>query len=161
MRSRFGSFTVYALTLVGGLALMPVAASAASLSENLQGEWSGSGEIARASGETELIRCRGSGRAVSENSIEQHFHCASTDKEFDFFTSIRVSEGRARGEWTAPDRSGTMSGEASPTGMQLHLSSASGEGELSVTIDACSQSLTVTGWSDELKSMSVSLEKEC
>ena len=149
------------LGLAAILAVVTVEAQAASLAENLQGKWSGSGEIALASGESARIRCRGFGRAVSESTIEQQFFCASTDKEFNFFTSIRVSEGRARGEWKAPDRSGTLSGDASASSLKLHLSSASGEGDLSATIEACSQSLRVTGWSNELKSMSVSLEKEC
>lgn len=152
---------VRTLALTAILAVVTVEAHAASLTENLQGEWSGSGEITLASGKSERIRCRGLGRAVSENTIEQQFFCASTDKEFNFFTSIRVSEGRAQGEWKAPDRSGTLSGNASASSMKLHLSSASGEGDLSATIGACSQSLRVTGWSDELKSMSVNLEKEC
>ena len=152
---------VRTLALAAILAVVTVEAQAASLAENLQGEWSGSGEITRASGESERIRCRGLGRAVSENTIEQQFFCASTDKEFNFYTSIRVSEGRAHGEWKAPDRSGTLSGEASASSMKLHLTSASGEGDLSASIDACSQSLRVTGWSNELKSMSVSLEKDC
>lgn len=161
MRNWIERISVRAFAPAVIIAVMAAEAHAASLTEKLQGEWSGSGEIALASGESEPIRCHGFGRAVSENTIEQQFLCASTDKEFNFFTSIRVSEGRARGEWKAPDRSGTLSGDASDGGMKLHLSSASGEGDLSATIEACSQSLLVTGWSNELKSMSVSLEKEC
>ena len=154
-------FLARALALTTIVTVVAVEANAASFTENLQGEWSGSGEITLVSGKSERIRCRGLGRAVSENTIEQQFFCASTDKDFNFFTSIRVSEGRAQGEWKAPDRSGTLSGSASASSMKLHLSSASGEGDLSATIGACSQSLRVTGWSNELKSMSVNLEKEC
>jgi len=136
-------------------------ASASELTEALEGEWSGSGEIALANGETERIRCRGETRQVSENAVEQFFSCASTDKDFDFSTSMHFSEGRARGNWRAPDRSGTLSGPASPGSLQLHLSSSEGEGNLSATIGSCSQSINVTGWSDELKSLSAQLSKDC
>ena len=134
---------------------------AASLSATLQGSWSGSGRITLTNGKSERIRCHGSGRQVTQNSIEQQFHCASTEKEFDFSTSIQFSGSTARGHWSAPDKSGTLSGQASTSHMQLHLSSASGSGTLSATIGACSQSLTVTGWSNKLKSLSVNLKKDC
>jgi hypothetical protein len=135
--------------------------SASELTDALKGEWSGSGEIALANGKVERIRCRGESREVSENAVEQFFHCASTDKEFDFSTSMHFSEGRARGNWSAPDRSGTLTGSASPDSLQLRLSSASGEGNLSATIGSCSQSIDVTGWSDDLKSLSAELRKDC
>ena len=135
--------------------------SASELTDALKGEWSGSGEIALANGKSERIRCRGETREVSDNAVEQFFHCASTDKEFDFSTSMHFSEGRARGDWRAPDRSGTLSGPASPGSLQLHLASSDGEGNLSATIGSCSQSINVTGWSDELKSLSAKLSKDC
>jgi hypothetical protein len=146
-----------ALSLAGWSGL----SSASELTNALKGEWSGSGEIALANGKSERIRCRGESREVSENAVEQFFQCASTDKEFIFSTSMHFSEGRARGNWSAPDRNGTLSGAASPASLQLHLSSASGEGNLSATIGSCSQSINVTGWSDELKSLSAKLSKDC
>ena len=146
-----------ALSCVGWSA----ASSASELTDALKGRWSGSGEITLASGKSERIRCRGESRQVSENAVEQFFHCASTDKVFDFSTSMHFSEGRARGNWSAPDRSGTLSGPASPGSLQLHLASADGEGNLSATIGSCSQSINVTGWSDELKSLSAKLSKDC
>jgi hypothetical protein len=146
-----------ALGLAGGCGY----SSASSLTDALKGKWSGSGEIALANGKSERIRCRGDVREVSENAVEQFFQCASTDKEFNFSTSMHFSEGRARGNWSAPDRSGTLTGEASPASLQLHLKSASGDGNLSATIGSCSQSINVTGWSDELKSLSAKLSKDC
>jgi len=134
---------------------------ASELTDALKGRWSGSGAITLANGKSERIRCRGESREVSENAVEQFFHCASTDKAFDFSTSMHFSEGRARGDWRAPDRSGTLSGPASPGSLQLRLSSSSGEGNLSARIGSCSQSINVTGWSDELKSLSADLKKDC
>jgi hypothetical protein len=148
---------VLALSFVGWSA----PSSASELTDALKGEWSGSGKIALANGKSERIRCRGETREVSENAVEQFFHCASTDKEFDFSTSMHFSEGRARGDWRAPDRNGTLSGPASARSMRLHLSSSDGEGNLSATIGSCSQSISVTGWSDELKSLSANLSKDC
>jgi hypothetical protein len=135
--------------------------SASGLTDALKGEWSGPGQIALANGKSERIRCRGEVRQVSENAVEQFFYCASTDKEFNFSTSMHFSEGRARGNWSAPDRSGTLSGSASTGSLKLHLSSASGEGNLSAEIGSCSQSINVTGWSDELTSLSAQLSKDC
>lgn len=147
--------------LVAGLAAWSEPAWASELTDSLKGRWSGSGEITLANGKSEKIRCRGESREVSENAVEQFFQCASTDKVFDFSTSMHFSEGRARGNWSAPDRSGTLSGPASPGSLQLQLSSSSGEGNLSATIGSCSQSINVTGWSDELKSLSAKLNKDC
>lgn len=158
IRKRISVFRIVAIA--AGLAGTQFA-WAAGLPAALEGDWSGSGRITLANGKSERIRCNGSGRQVTENSVEQQFHCASTDKEFDFFTSIHFSGSNARGQWNAPDRSGTLSGQVSSSHMQLRLSSASGEGNLSATIGACSQSLTVTGWSNELKSLSVDLKKDC
>ena len=147
--------------LAGFLCAGSVSSWANELTDSLKGEWSGSGQITLANGKSERIRCRGESRAVSENAVEQSFHCASADKGFDFSTSMHFSEGRARGEWRAPDRSGTLSGPASPGSLRLQLSSASGEGRLSATIGSCRQSINVTGWSNELKSLSVDLRKDC
>lgn len=160
MRKRANS-VLRALALGAGLSVVLSAAWAASLSANLEGQWSGSGKIILANGKSERIRCSGNGRQMTQNSVEQQFQCASTDKQFFFSTSIQFSGSTARGRWSAPDRSGTMEGTASSSSMRLHLASASGEGDLSATIGACSQSLTVTGWSNELKSLSVSLKKDC
>ena len=134
---------------------------ASELTDALKGRWSGSGQITLANGKSERIRCRGEGREVSENAVEQFFHCASTDKAFDFSTSMHFSDGRTRGNWSAPDRNGTLSGSASARALRLRLSSSSGEGNLSATIGSCSQSINVTGWSDELKSLSANLKKNC
>jgi hypothetical protein len=157
VEKRVVAVAALALSCVGWSA----ASSASELTNALKGRWSGSGEITLASGKSERIRCRGESRQVSENAVEQFFHCASTDKVFDFSTSMHFSEGRARGSWSAPDRSGTLSGPASPRSLQLHLASADGEGNLSATIGSCSQSINVTGWSDELKSLSAKLSKDC
>jgi hypothetical protein len=151
----------FAVALAGGVALSISGAVASQLTDALKGRWSGSGEITLANGKSEKIRCHGESREVSENAVEQFFHCASTDKVFDFSTSMHFSEGRARGNWSAPDRNGTLSGSASSGSLQLHLSSSSGEGNLSASIGSCSQSINVTGWSDELKSLSANLKKDC
>jgi hypothetical protein len=150
-----------AAVLAGFLCAASVPSRANELTETLKGEWSGSGEITLANGKSERIRCRGESRAVSENTVEQFFQCATTDREFNFSTSMHFSEGRARGDWRAPDRSGTLSGPASAGSLRLKLSSASGEGNLSATIGSCKQSVRVTGWSNDLKSLSVNLRKDC
>jgi hypothetical protein len=147
--------------LAGNLCAAPVPAWASDLTDSLKGEWSGSGQITLANGKSERIRCHGESRAVSENALEQSFHCATADKGFDFSTSMHFSEGRARGDWRAPDRSGTLSGPASLGSLRLQLLSPSGEGRLSATIGTCKQSINVTGWSKDLKSLSVHLRKDC
>lgn len=150
---------VTALAVILGAWCEPSLAS--DLTAALKGVWSGSGKIMLAKGKSEKIRCRGNSRELSANSVEQYFHCASTDKEFDFYMLMHFSEGHARGDWRAPDRSGSLSGSASRHSLRLRLSSSSGEGNLSATIGTCSQSINATGWSNELTSLSVDLRKDC
>jgi hypothetical protein len=137
------------------------ASAATSITNRLEGAWSGSGRIVLAKGETEHIRCHGEGRAVSANTIEQHFKCATTAKNLNFSTSLFFSQENVTGTWTAPDGDGTLAGKASSTSIQLTLKSAVGQGHLSATISSCHQSLRVSGWSDEFKSLSVELRKPC
>ena len=118
--------------LAGFLCAGSVPSWASEMTDALKGKWSGSGQITLANGKSERIRCRG-----------------------DF------SEGRARGDWQASDSSGTLSGPATPGSLRLLLSSATGEGRLSATIGSCKQSINVTGWSENLKALSVVLRKDC
>jgi hypothetical protein len=136
-------------------------AAASPITDALEGEWSGSGTLALANGKTEHLRCRGDGRAVTENTIELEFECASTAKNLDFSTSMRFSSGRAEGTWDAPDRRGTLKGSASARSLSLALSSTEGDGKLTARMGGCGLSFNVTGWSDELKSLSADLKKSC
>jgi hypothetical protein len=150
---RRGFVTLFALSLLASQA------SANQMTEAMHGDWSGSGTLRLTSGESERIRCHGSGWA-SGNSVSQDFRCASTGNTLYFSTTMHFSGNNVSGEWRGPDRGGTLSGQATASQLRLRLTSASGSGDLTATVGQCSQSLRVTGWSDELRSLSVDLQKE-
>jgi len=148
------------LALVFMLAGSASMAGASAITDALEGTWSGSGTLTLTNGETERIRCRGTGQSDG-NAVRQSFKCATSGKNFNFSTSLRFSGSRVSGEWRGPKRSGTAAGQATPTSLRLRLRSQSGTGNLTAAIGACSQSLQVTGWSDELNTLSVQLRKRC
>jgi hypothetical protein len=146
-----------------GLALslaQPLPAAASALTDALDGEWSGSGSLSLTNGKTERIRCRADINA-SNTAVNEYFNCASTAKNFSFTISLFITGNNVSGDWRGPDRSGTASGRATQSGLQLRLTSTRGNGRLTASISRCSQSIEVTGWSDELRSLSINLEKAC
>jgi hypothetical protein len=130
------------------------------LTEALGGEWSGSGTLKLANGKSERIRCHGEANA-DEALVRQYFSCASTGGKFSFSTSLKFSGNQVSGDWRGPDRSGTLSGRATTGSISLRLVSDTGSGNLRATLSHCAQSLTVTGWSKEMRSLSVRLKKAC
>jgi hypothetical protein len=135
-------------------------AEASAITEMLKGQWTGSGTLKLANGKSERIRCHGNASGA-EKSLNQFFNCASTANTFSFSTSLSFSGSRVSGNWRGPEGGGTASGSASSSSMSLRLVSSSGRGRLNATFSSCRLSLTVTGWSTELRSLSVRLRKPC
>lgn len=150
-----------ALALASLVVTAAVPAHAHPLAKALAGEWSGSGRLTLPDGKTERIRCKGSGRSVTENTIDESFECASTAKTFRFTASLHISEsGNARGTWTGSGRNGTALGTATRSSVRVNLTSSDGSGSLSSRVSGCSQSLTISGFANEMRSLSVQLSKE-
>lgn len=149
---------------VGALLVFALAASplqASPITDALEGEWSGSGKLTLRSGETERIRCRGTVRSQTANTVDQKFNCASSGKNFGFSSSLHFSGNRVRGSWSGQGRDGTISGRATRSSIRARLTSADGTGSLSASINGCRQSLNITGWASEMRSLSVQLKKSC
>ena len=147
--------------VVLALSLAPTLPSGASpLTDALDGDWAGSGVLRLTNGKTERIRCHAYIDA-SATEVDQYFNCAGTDKNFSFSAFLRLSGNRVSGEWRGPDRSGTASGRASASRLQLALTSTRGSGNLTANVGRCTQSVRITGWSDKLRSLTVELQKEC
>jgi hypothetical protein len=155
-----GSRLCLAALVVAFFAAAPPA-GASPITDALKGEWSGSGRITRPDGKTERIRCRGTTRSPTENTVEQYFDCASTGKFFDFSSSLHFSGDRVRGTWRSGGRTGTVSGRATRSSINARLSSDTGTGSLQSSIRGCTQTLTITGWSKDLKSLTAQLKKDC
>ncbi len=147
------------MLLAGAIIASPLAAS--PITDALEGEWSGSGRLTLSSGETERIRCNGTARSTTANTVDQKFNCASTGKNFSFSSSLHISSNRVRGTWNGSGRSGTVTGSATRSSVKVRLVGGDGAGNLSASISGCRQNLRITGWSDEMRSLSVSLKKKC
>jgi len=142
-------------------AVGPISAAEASvITDKLRGQWAGSGTLKLANGKNERIRCHGNASG-GETSLSQFFTCASTANNFSFSTSLAFSGSKVSGDWFGPEGGGTASGSASSSSMSLSLVSTNGRGRLSATFSSCRLSLTVTGWSTELRSLSVRMRKPC
>jgi len=135
-------------------------AGASAITDMLKGQWNGSGTLKLANGKSERIRCHGNVTA-GDTSLSQLFNCASTANNFTFSTSLEFSGSRVSGDWHGPDRSGTASGRASTSNMSLRLKSDDGGGNMNASFNRCRFTLTVTGWSKELRSLSVRMRKPC
>ena len=159
-RRKASRFAIHMAALLAfAVAAPPVGASA--ITDALEGEWSGSGRLTLPSGAAERIRCRGTVRSVTANTVDQKFTCASTGKNFRFSSSLHFSGDRVRGTWEGTGRSGTVTGSATGSSIQARLSGPSGTGNLSASVSGCRQSLRITGFARELKSLSVQLKKAC
>lgn len=154
-----GPFLRLAVVLSVVLAI-PAPAGASALTDALAGEWSGSGRLTLPNGKTERIRCDGSAHSSTANTVDQSFRCASTSKVFDFSSSLHFSGGRVRGDWRGSGRSGIVSGSATSSSVQLRLTSDGGNGSLSASVSGCRQSLNVSGFAEEMRSLSVQLRKD-
>jgi hypothetical protein len=149
--------SVAALSIVLSAA---TAAKANPITDVLEGEWSGSGQVVYSNGTTERIRCRGTAHSSTENSIDQNFDCATAGKAFGYSSALHFSEGRVRGTWRSGTRSGRVLGDASRSRINARLISDQGDGSLSASMSGCSQSLSVSGWDEGIKSLSVRLKKD-
>lgn len=143
------------------ISLAPISGvKANTITDTLKGQWAGSGTLKLAKGKSERIRCHGNASA-GDTSLSQLFTCASTGSNFTFSTSLQFSGSKVSGSWRGPDRGGSASGSASSGSMSLRLSSDDGSGNLNATFNRCRLTLTVTGWSKELRSLSVRMRKPC
>ena len=149
-----------ALTAFIATTVMISTAGASAITDMLKGQWSGSGTLKLANGKSERIRCHGNASG-GEKSLSQLFNCASTASNFSFSTSLSFAGSKVSGNWHGPEGGGTASGSASSSSMSLRLVSSSGRGRLNATFSTCRLSLTVTGWSSELRSLSVRMRKPC
>lgn len=157
LNRRWLSALVVALPLLAA----PIStAEASAVTDTLKGQWSGSGTLRLANGKSERIRCHGRVSGGDE-SLNQFFNCASTANNFSFSTSLDFSGSRVSGSWRGPDDSGTASGTASAGNMSLRLKSDEGRGNLNATFNRCRLTISVTGWSKTLRSLSVRLRKPC
>ncbi len=160
MRNRPMRLRLALLALCAMLTGAGPAAAANAITQALEGDWSGSGRLTLTNGKSERIRCHGKASA-SDIKVRQSFSCASTGKNFSFSTSLTLSGNLVSGDWRGPDRTGTLSGRATSSSLSLRLLSGTGNGALNAKIGRCSLSLTVTGWSDELRSLTINLRKPC
>lgn len=161
MQSRSAPRSAFALAALTGALLLAVSSAPASpITDALVGEWSGSGRIELPDGKTERIRCKGTTRSRTANSVDQNFKCASTAlKNTIFKSTLHFTDGRVRGEWESGTHRGILLGDATSTSLKARLTSDSGSGSLSSRIRGCTQDLTITGWTKQLKTLTARLKK--
>ena len=137
------AFGLFAALLGGLLATGP--ASAQSEVSNLIGGWNGSGRIYYTDGSSEGIRCTayytGGG-----SDLGIAIQCRSDKNPIHIRSKLRISGGRASGNWEERtfNASGSVSGSVSASSMALSIAGGGFSGSMSVTLGKSSHKVTIS-----------------
>ncbi len=131
-----------------GLALIPAHgfAQQGGPFSGLAGHWSGGGSITLADGSTERIHCRAS-YAVGQGGagLNQTLSCASASYNLHITANVVSTGGGLSGNWSEASHgvSGIVSGHASGSEIQAHVSGAGFSAGIGIRTHAGSQSVSI------------------
>jgi hypothetical protein len=128
----------------------------------LDGTWSGSGRINLTDGKSEDLKCtayytpNGGGAEIGVA-----LRCASASNKVELRAKLASDGGRVSGSWEERtfNASGTVTGQASPTQIQLAISGAGFAGSMAMTITGRRQVISVSTKGVALKGVSIKLER--
>ena len=146
---------------------VPIAAPRAetnSAFSQLNGSWSGSGQMRLEGGRTENLRCRASYiDRNSGSSLGISLRCASASSKVDLRANLKASAGtRVSGQWEEREFStgGNASGTASGNHVSLAISGDVLTGSMSVTTNGARQSVSITTHNVSLKGIQIALARD-
>jgi hypothetical protein len=129
---------------------------------NLNGAWSGGGQVRLEGGKTERITCKayytprdgGSGVGIA-------LRCASTSFSINLRSTIASSGGRVTGSWEEQtfNASGDVVGRASAGNLAVSISGGGFNGSMSVSFGSATQQVSINTSGTALKGVSISLSK--
>lgn len=148
----------FAMACVGLARVAP--ASAQSPTSALIGSWSGNGRITYTDGSTEGIRCTAYysgggtelGMAIQCNSDKNPIHIRS---------KLRISSGRASGEWEERtfNASGSASGTATASNIALSINGGGFSGSMAVAYGGSSHTVSITTQGIAMSRASISFSR--
>ena len=149
----------------------PAAASGASAAAtapksapflDLNGAWTGAGQIRLEGGKTERVTCKAYYTPKNEGAgIGIAVRCASTSYSIDLRSNLESINGRVTGSWEERvfNANGNVTGRASNGNVSVAISGGGLSGSMSVSFGGTSQQVSITTSGTALKGVSISLSK--
>ena len=129
---------------------------------DLNGAWTGAGQIRLEGGKTERVTCKafytpkdaGAGIGIA-------LRCASTSYSIDLRSNLESVNGRVTGSWEERtfNAAGNVTGRASNGNVSVAISGGGLSGSMSVSFGGTSQQVSITTSGTALKGVSISLSK--
>ena len=129
---------------------------------DLEGAWSGAGQILTKAGEKERIRCRAT-YTIGRNSsgLNQVLTCASDSYRFDLKTAITASGNAFSGNWSETSRklNGTMTGRVNGGKIDALVEANGFAGSLSVQTSGNRQTIAIRSENADLHGVDITLTR--
>lgn len=160
------SFRVSAALSFASLAItvaVPLQAATPQPLTQLSGRWSGEASVTPASGPSEAFKCVVVYRPSEDGAaLKQTLRCAKGAFKLEAATHLKIDGERVSGVWEDKinEMGGAVSGVVTKTGFDIQLSGTWFAADMSVTGDACAQSVRlVPVRADYIKELSASLRR--
>jgi hypothetical protein len=160
--SGIGSSVVQAQTAAPATAPTAPAAKAAAPFTELNGTWSGAGQIRLEGGKTERVTCKANYTPKNAGTaLGIALRCASTSYSIDLRSNLESSNGRVTGDWEERtfNATGNVTGRATNGNVSVAISGGGLSGSMSVSFGGTSQQVSITTSGTALKGVSISLSK--
>jgi hypothetical protein len=128
----------------------------------LNGTWSGAGQIRLEGGKTERVTCKANYTPKNAgNALGIALRCASTSYSIDLRSNLESTNGRVTGDWEERtfNATGNVTGRATNGNVSVAISGGGLSGSMSVSFGGTSQQVSITTSGTALKGVSISLSK--
>lgn len=166
----FAALAVRAKRAVAGLSLAALALSASqagaesakSVIEQLDGRWSGWGQVKMSNGSSEQVKCvatffvQGTGTAVRQN-----LRCASSSYKIDVRADLAVSGETVSGSWEERNHSNTgrLSGRLSGSTFKLAISGQALSADMTMSASTCKLNINIAPEAYNVDRIAIGLRK--
>lgn len=127
----------------------------------LNGSWSGGGQVRFADGKTERISCRAYYNPKGGDELGLAIRCASTSYKIDIRANLQHEAGKLSGSWEERtfNASGGVKGKASRGNISMSISGGGLSGAMSVTYGTSTQAVSISTEGTNLKGVTISLSR--
>ncbi len=127
----------------------------------LNGSWSGGGQVRFADGKTERISCRAYYNPKGSDELGLAIRCASTSYKIDIRASLQHANGRLSGHWEERtfNASGDVNGKASRGNINMSIVGGGLSGSMSVSYGSSTQAVSISTEGTNLKGVTISLSR--
>lgn len=130
--------------------------------KDLAGRWVGGGSIKLSDGTSEKISCKAT-YFVSNggNGLSQNIRCASASYKFEVKSNLNANGSSISGSWQelTNNASGSVSGKASASSINLSVRGNKVNGSMSVALNGNNQSVTIRPSDSVVSSISIGMHK--